>query len=84
MLHRDVKPANLLLEPRTGRLKLCDFGLARLRRPGLGAGPLQGSAHICSRWYRAPELLLAEAYGEGVDLWSAGCILAELLRGGRV
>lgn len=60
------------------RLKLCDFGLARL-----ASGPVPVSASsVGSLWYRAPEVLLGTRHGRPVDLWSAGCILAELWRAG--
>nr|XP_041567858.1 cyclin-dependent kinase 20 [Taeniopygia guttata] len=76
LLHRDLKPANLLLDS-AGRLKLADFGLARLLSPTPGR---PYSHQVATRWYRAPELLYgARRYDEGVDLWAAGCILGELI-----
>ncbi|KAI8970698.1 kinase-like domain-containing protein [Pilobolus umbonatus] len=75
--HRDIKPQNLLLEPITGVLKLCDFGSAKI----LNSGDSNVS-YICSRYYRAPELIFGAAdYSIKIDLWSAGCVLAELLLG---
>eukprot|EP00741_Cyanophora_paradoxa_P003547 tig00000093_g3445.t1 len=75
IMHRDLKPANLLISP-GGALKLADFGLARVH---LGPG-VQYTQQIATRWYRAPESLYgARRYGPGVDLWAAGCIMAELL-----
>ncbi|TRZ09633.1 hypothetical protein HGM15179_017466 [Zosterops borbonicus] len=76
LLHRDLKPANLLLDS-AGRLKLADFGLARV----LGPPPGRPYSHqVATRWYRAPELLFgARHYDEGVDLWAVGCIFGELL-----
>jgi hypothetical protein len=79
VIHRDVNPANLLVNA-SCRLKIADFGLARpaLRDANDGEGKL--SAYVVTRWYRAPELLLcAPRYGVAVDLWAAGCVLAELL-----
>ncbi|XP_077645804.1 cyclin-dependent kinase 20-like [Lonchura striata] len=76
LLHRDLKPANLLLD-RAGRLKLADFGLARVLSPTPGC---PYSPQVATRWYRAPELLYgARRYDEGVDLWAVGCIFGELL-----
>jgi cyclin-dependent kinase 12/13 len=78
VLHRDIKGSNLLLDNH-GILKIADFGLAtsfdpRHKRPM--------TSRVVTLWYRPPELLLgATDYGVGVDLWSAGCILAELLYG---
>ncbi|CAF0957299.1 unnamed protein product [Brachionus calyciflorus] len=75
--HRDIKPQNLLLDPETAVLKLCDFGSAKQ----LIKGELNVS-YICSRYYRAPELIFgATDYTCNIDIWSAGCVLAELLLG---
>ena len=80
--HRDVKPANLLVDSRC-RLKLCDLGIARrLRRPA--AVPRGEDArftdYVATRWYRAPELLLGgRGYTLKVDTWAAGCVVAEML-----
>ncbi|XP_037088130.1 glycogen synthase kinase-3 beta-like [Pollicipes pollicipes] len=75
--HRDIKPQNLLLDPESGVLKLCDFGSAKI----LVAGEANVS-YICSRYYRAPELIFgATNYTTNIDVWSAGCVLAELLLG---
>jgi cyclin-dependent kinase 12/13 len=76
VLHRDIKSSNLLITNQ-GQLKLADFGLSRpfdtdQQRPYTN--------RVITLWYRPPELLLgATAYGPAIDMWSAGCILAELL-----
>ncbi|XP_044730948.1 glycogen synthase kinase-3 beta-like isoform X3 [Chrysoperla carnea] len=75
--HRDIKPQNLLLNPETGVLKLCDFGSAKHLVKGE-----PNVSYICSRYYRAPELIFgAIDYTTKIDVWSAGCVLAELLLG---
>jgi glycogen synthase kinase 3 beta len=75
--HRDIKPQNLLLDPSSGILKLCDFGSAKI----LIAGEPNVS-YICSRYYRAPELIFgATNYTTNIDIWSTGCVMAELMQG---
>ncbi|CDW56097.1 glycogen synthase kinase 3 beta [Trichuris trichiura] len=75
--HRDIKPQNLLLDPETAVLKLCDFGSAKHLIRGE-----PNVSYICSRYYRAPELIFgATDYTTSIDVWSAGCVLAELLLG---
>lgn len=75
--HRDIKPQNLLVDPRTQSLKLCDFGSAK----ALVAGEPNVS-YICSRYYRAPELIFGSTdYTTAIDIWSVGCVGAELLLG---
>ncbi|KAL8253569.1 hypothetical protein R6Q59_031790 [Mikania micrantha] len=75
VLHRDLKTSNLLLNNR-GELKICDFGLSRQY-----GSPLKPYTHlVVTLWYRAPELLLgAKLYSTAIDMWSLGCIMAELL-----
>ncbi|KAJ0578484.1 putative protein-serine/threonine kinase CMGC-CDK-CRK7-CDK9 family [Helianthus annuus] len=78
VLHRDIKGSNLLID-NDGILKIADFGLASFYNPQ-HKQPM--TSRVVTLWYRPPELLLgATYYGVGVDLWSAGCILAELLAG---
>jgi len=78
IVHRDLKPANLLVVSETHTLKMCDFGTSK----ALDIGYADNQPYICSRYYRAPELILsAPEYGTAVDLWSAGCVLAEMLIG---
>ncbi|KAA8542075.1 hypothetical protein F0562_023227 [Nyssa sinensis] len=78
VLHRDIKTSNLLID-NEGILKIADFGLASFYDPD-HKKPM--TSRVVTLWYRPPELLLgATYYGVGVDLWSAGCILAELLSG---
>eukprot|EP00270_Netrium_digitus_P013156 TRINITY_DN4347_c0_g1_i4.p1 TRINITY_DN4347_c0_g1~~TRINITY_DN4347_c0_g1_i4.p1 ORF type:complete len:315 (-),score=86.68 TRINITY_DN4347_c0_g1_i4:201-1145(-) len=76
VLHRDLKPQNLLIDRRTNSLKLADFGLAR----AFGI-PVRTFTHeVVTLWYRAPEILLGSAqYSTPVDVWSVGCIFAEML-----
>lgn len=75
--HRDIKPQNLLIDPATQHLKLGDFGSAKILTK-----KEQSISYICSRYYRAPELLLgAIGYIHEIDIWSIGCVMGELLTG---
>jgi len=84
VLHRDLKPANMLLNANCD-LKICDFGLSRLQSapPQIEAQPTAlppMTEYVVTRWYRAPELLLnCTEYGPPIDVWSVGCVLAEVL-----
>jgi len=75
VIHRDIKPGNLLLNADC-ELKICDFGLAR----GIAKTETQlFTTYVVTRWYRAPEVLCAcKEYDMKIDVWSVGCILAEL------
>ncbi|GAA0162503.1 non-receptor serine/threonine protein kinase [Lithospermum erythrorhizon] len=78
VLHRDIKGSNLLID-NNGNLKLADFGLARSCSTDHNANLTN---RVITLWYRPPELLLgATKYGPAVDMWSVGCIFAELLHG---
>ncbi|KAJ0081876.1 hypothetical protein Patl1_10478 [Pistacia atlantica] len=98
--HRDLKPQNLLVDPLTHQVKICDFGSAKqlMLAPSVVKMKylivhvqaqfwkiVNGEAnisYICSRFYRAPELIFgATEYTTSIDIWSAGCVLAELLLG---
>eukprot|EP00879_Flechtneria_rotunda_P002288 GHRR01002481.1.p1 GENE.GHRR01002481.1~~GHRR01002481.1.p1 ORF type:complete len:428 (+),score=129.87 GHRR01002481.1:111-1394(+) len=75
--HRDIKPQNLLVNTENHQLKLCDFGSAKVLVRGE-----PNISYICSRYYRAPELIFgATDYTSAIDVWSVGCVLAELMLG---
>ncbi len=77
ILHRDLKPQNLLIS-RQGILKLADFGLAR----PFGAPVRAYSSEVVTLWYRAPDVLLgSKQYSTTIDIWSIGCIFAEMING---
>ncbi|VDN25224.1 unnamed protein product [Gongylonema pulchrum] len=76
--HRDIKPQNLLIEPISGILKIADFGSAKIIRK-----TTKSTSYQVTRFYRPPELLLeATFYSPQVDVWSAGCVLGEITKGG--
>lgn len=75
--HRDIKPQNVLIDPKSHILKLIDFGSAKkfvIGEPNV--------SYICSRYYRAPELIFgASEYTTMIDVWSTGCVIGELMLG---
>lgn len=75
--HRDIKPQNVLVDPISHVLKLCDFGSAKKLVKGE-----PNISYICSRYYRAPELIFeATDYTPAIDVWSTGCVIAEIVTG---
>lgn len=80
VLHRDLKPQNLLIKNKNMnlQLKLADFGLAR----AIGIPVNTFSNEVVTLWYRAPDVLLgSRTYNTSIDIWSAGCIMAEMYTG---
>lgn len=72
--HRDLKPANLLYDPTLVKVKICDFGCSKVLEDDKPS-----ASYICSRYYRAPELILgAKVYTTAIDMWSAACVIAEI------
>jgi len=82
VLHRDLKPGNLLVNADC-ELKICDFGLARAQTDNTDQAGFM-TEYVATRWYRAPEIMLSfQNYTKAIDVWSVGCIFAEML-GGKV
>lgn len=93
VFHRDLNPANILVDTEC-QLRICDFGLARCKFQGQGQHRnmrrnddiLLWTDYVATRWYRAPELILAQTntkYSTAIDIWSVGCIFAEMLAKGK-
>ena len=80
--HRDIKPDNILIDSQSQTLKICDFGSAKSlpHHNAEAAMNTRGSVtYISTRYYRGPELLYGNNYyGVEIDLWAAGCVLAEM------
>ena len=75
IIHRDVKPHNVLFDPSTQKLKIIDLGLAEFYHPEKGMSP-----RVASRFFKAPELLMdMEFYNYSIDIWSAGIIFASIV-----
>ena len=75
ILHRDLKPENILINSDTG-IRICDFGLARVQNDHEAFMTL----YVATRWYRAPEVILSwKDYSKAIDVWSAGCVVAEMI-----
>ena len=78
VIHRDLKPGNLLVNKACG-LKICDFGLSRgfINNNNMN---LVLTEYVVTRWYRAPDVILnASDYTTAIDIWSVGCIFAEMM-----
>mmetsp|Transcript_22401 Transcript_22401/g.46582 ORF Transcript_22401/g.46582 Transcript_22401/m.46582 type:complete len:549 (+) Transcript_22401:136-1782(+) len=79
VVHRDMKPRNLLVNSNCD-VKICDFGLARIDFPEMSWKTSIMTDYVATRWYRAPEIIVGWGnYTKAVDIWSIGCILAELI-----
>ena len=75
--HRDIKPQNILVDTSSHVLKICDFGSAKQLIKGE-----PNVSYICSRYYRAPELIFGNSnYSTYIDVWSVGCVIAEIMLG---
>ena len=79
IVHRDIKPQNLLINEETCELKICDFGSAKKL-----VADENNTSYIQSRYYRAPELIYGcQNYTTSIDIWSAACVIAEMILVGR-
>jgi serine/threonine protein kinase len=85
VFHRDLKPSNILINEKC-ELRICDFGLARASYESGPDTTRFWTDYVATRWYRAPELIMEDhsSYSTAIDMWSVGCIFAEILSGGKV
>lgn len=75
LCHRDLKPSNILIDENSLKLMICDYGSGKFIKPNES-----NVSYMCSRFYRAPELLFGKTdYDNSIDVWSAGCIIAEMV-----
>lgn len=80
LVHRDIKPSNVLVDSNV-KVKLCDFGLCRSIPNQQSLAGKSFTDYVATRWYRAPEILLGStSYNEKIDIWSAACIIGEMVR----
>ena len=81
LIHRDIKPSNILVNEACDA-KLCDFGLVRSIDDEPNSNMDILTEYIATRWYRAPEILLgSQNYSKAIDIWSIGCLAAEMMKG---
>lgn len=80
IIHRDMKPANILMDKSEIRYKIADFGVAT---EVIGKNSNTHRTNTGTPWYMAPEVIKNEAYSYSIDIWAVGCILYELISGKR-
>lgn len=80
--HRDIKPENLFLNAQTPTIRIGDFGLARCLDDEKDGSKISHSGYVATRWYRAPEVICGGRYTTQMDVWSAGCVMYEMMNEG--